>query len=94
MLILCLESYTTETYDLSIYRFLFTGRMPSLQTIIVNEPDGIILFKSLIPHENLRYIDITLETIDDLYILLDGLVPNVEKMFIQISQSRVLCKYQ
>ncbi|CAF1034243.1 unnamed protein product [Rotaria sordida] len=64
--------------------------MPSLQTIIVNEPDGITLFKILIPHENLRYIDIVVETIDDLYVLLDGLVPNVEKMIIQLSQPRIL----
>ncbi|CAF3016374.1 unnamed protein product [Rotaria sp. Silwood2] len=83
----------TKSYDVSVYRFLFTRRIPSLQTIIVNEPDGITLFKTLIPHENLRYIDITVETIDDLYVLLDGLVPNVEKMIIQISQSRILCKF-
>ncbi|CAF3975810.1 unnamed protein product [Rotaria sordida] len=67
----------TEIYDVSVYRFLFTRRMSSLQTIIVNEPDGITLFKTLMPHENLR-------------ILILQLVPNVEKMIIQISQSRIL----
>ncbi|CAF4008480.1 unnamed protein product [Rotaria sordida] len=46
----------TEIYDVSVYRFLFTRRMSSLQTIIVNEPDGITLFKTLMPHENLRIL--------------------------------------
>ncbi|CAF5048400.1 unnamed protein product, partial [Rotaria sp. Silwood1] len=74
ILILCLAWPVTQTND----------------TIIVNEFDGITLFKTLIPHENLRYIDITVETIDDLYVLLDGLVPNVEKMIIQLSQPCIL----
>ncbi|CAF3712359.1 unnamed protein product [Rotaria sp. Silwood1] len=89
---LTLIDYSSE--DLDIIEIYYTDMIQlqylHITTIIVNESDGITLFKKLIPHENLRYIDITVETIDDLYVLLDGLVPNVEKMIIQLSQPRIL----
>ncbi|CAF5033123.1 unnamed protein product, partial [Rotaria sp. Silwood1] len=36
------------------------------------------------------HVDLVLETIDDLYLLLGGLLPNIEKMFIQLRRSRIL----
>ncbi|CAF4481618.1 unnamed protein product, partial [Rotaria sp. Silwood2] len=71
--------------DASINRFLFSRRrMSSLNKVTIRISDGLILYKTLIPHQSLRYIDLVLQTINDLYILLDELVPNVEEMIIQI----------
>ncbi len=52
-----------------------------------------MLYKTLIPNESVTHIDLVLENIDDLYVLLNGLVPNVEKVLIHLRQSRILCKY-
>jgi hypothetical protein len=56
-------------------------------------PVGLTLFKTLLANHSLQNIDLVLETIDDLYVLLDGLLPNLEKLIIQLRQSRILCKY-
>ncbi|CAF1218090.1 unnamed protein product [Rotaria sordida] len=79
-----------ESCDTTINQFLFSTQMSSLHEIIIHIPDGLILHESLVPNESLRHIDIVLQTIDDLYILLDGLVPNVEKLIIRIRYSRRL----
>ncbi|CAF3302282.1 unnamed protein product, partial [Rotaria sp. Silwood2] len=77
--------------DASINRLVFgRRRMYSLHKLIIDFSDGLELYKRLIPHKSLRYIDLVLKTIDDLYILLDGLVPNIEKMIIQLHHSRKL----
>jgi hypothetical protein len=56
-------------------------------------PVGLTLYKTLSANHSLQNIDLVLETIDDLYVLLDGLIPNIEKIIIQLRQSRILCKY-
>ena len=81
-----------NTCEDSINRLLFTGQVCALRTIIHDFSNGLVLKKALQPHQMLRHIDIVLRTIDDLYILLDGLVPNVEKMIIQLHKSRVLSR--
>ncbi|CAF3081467.1 unnamed protein product [Rotaria sp. Silwood2] len=76
--------------NVSINQFLFDKILPSLNTVSIELNDGLILNKSLVSHHNLRHINLNLQTIDDLYILLDGLVPNAQTMIIKICQSRIL----
>jgi len=80
-----------ETCTVSINQFLFDGQIPSIDTVYIKTNHGLILNKVWISHNNLRNIHLVLQTIDDLYILLDGLIPNVEMMIIQLCQSRILC---
>jgi len=77
-------------HDLSMNKFLFNKPMPCLHTVCIEIPDGLKLSKSLTSHQILRNVNLILQTIDDLYVLLDGLVPNVQKMIIQLCQSRLL----
>ncbi|CAF5096055.1 unnamed protein product, partial [Rotaria magnacalcarata] len=44
----------------------------------------------LAAHEGLQYVDLVLKMIDDLFVLLGGLVPNVQTMIIKLQQSRLL----
>ncbi|CAF3546761.1 unnamed protein product [Rotaria sp. Silwood1] len=67
-------------------------QMSSLQQVIIDVPDGLVLHKTLIPNQYLKNIDLVLETIDDLYVLLSGLVPNIEKITIQLHRSRILAR--
>ncbi|CAF1587533.1 unnamed protein product [Rotaria sp. Silwood1] len=76
--------------DIIINRLLFSGQMCTLHTIKIELNNGLSLYKCLIPHQSLRHVQIILRTIDDLYILLNGLIPNVETMIVQLSQSRIL----
>ncbi|CAF2028335.1 unnamed protein product [Rotaria magnacalcarata] len=82
------------TVDKPVNKLLFDKKTIFFKTALVGVGDGLILSKSLIPHENVRNINLTLQTIDDLYIyiLLDGLVPSVEKMTIHLRQRIILSK--
>ncbi|CAF1455040.1 unnamed protein product [Rotaria sordida] len=83
-----------ESCDGSIGRILFNNKLSSLRTIKIELLSGLSLYQSLISHENLRHIEIILKTIDDLYILLDGLIPNVQLLIIHLTQTRILtCHY-
>jgi hypothetical protein len=64
--------------------------MSSLHTVTLQSFDGLSLYNSLKPHQNLRYINISLQTIDDLFILLNGLIPNVQTLIVQLCQRRIL----
>ena len=70
---------------------MFDGLMSFVHTIYCEMNDGLVLKNSLMSHQNLRNVNLVLQTIDDLYILLDGLVPNVQTMIIQLCQPRILC---
>ncbi len=78
---------------MTILRFLFGRSISCLREIGIDVPNGVMLYKSLTPNESIKNIDLVLETVDDLYVLLDGLVPNVEKLVIHLRQPRRLCKY-
>src|SRR5262249_26256277 len=73
-----------------VIQLLFEERIDSIENISIEIHNGLILMKSLIPNENLRNISLVLQTIDDLYVLLDGLVPNVEILVIELCQQRIL----
>ncbi|CAF3374204.1 unnamed protein product [Rotaria sp. Silwood2] len=78
----------------SISRFLFVRRqMYSLPKPIINISGELKLYKTLITHQSLCYIDLVGQTIDDLYVLLDGLVSNIEKVIIEIHPSQKLWKF-
>jgi hypothetical protein len=64
--------------------------MTHLHTIIIQPFYGLSLYKCLIPHQNLRHVNIYLQTIDDLFLLLNGLIPNVQTMIVYLRQSRIL----
>ncbi len=76
----------------SINQIIFDGKMFSIQTLFLEINNGLSLNKSLISHQNLRNVNLHLQTIDDLFILLDGLIPNVQIMIIQLYKKRILCK--
>ncbi len=67
---------------LSINQLLFDKKINSINNIYIEINNGLVLNNSLISNQNLRNVYLFLPTIDDLYILLDGLVPNVETMII------------
>ncbi|CAF1285981.1 unnamed protein product [Adineta steineri] len=91
-----LDFLLDDSCDATINQFLFGTQISSLHEVIIHTPDGLMLRNSLVPNESLRHIDIALLSIDDLYILLDGLVPNVEKLIIQLLDSQRLpgCYYK
>ncbi|CAF3090638.1 unnamed protein product [Rotaria sp. Silwood2] len=66
---------------------LFNGQMSSINTVSLEINNGLVLTTRLICHGNLRNVNLFLQTIDDLYVLLDELVPNIQTMFIQLCQS-------
>ncbi|CAF4225049.1 unnamed protein product [Rotaria sp. Silwood2] len=68
---------------------LFTGQMCTLHTVTLESLNGLSLYRYLKPHQGLRHFNIILQTIDDLYILLNGLVPNIETLMVQLRQSRL-----
>jgi len=87
----CSDIDLIQPCHLSINQLLFDKKMNSISSnIYIEINDGLILSNSLIPNQNLRIVNLILPTIDDLYILLDGLVPNVETMIIQLCQQRIL----
>ena len=65
-----------EKMDLN--QFLFNEKYRSIKQMSLEIHCIFCLTKSLISHENLRNVDLIFQTIDDLFILLDGLIPNVE----------------
>ncbi|CAF4640001.1 unnamed protein product, partial [Rotaria sp. Silwood2] len=79
-----------EPCDGSIGRILFNKKLLSLHTIKIELLYGLSLYHSLRSHENLRHVEIILRTIDDLYILLDGLIPNVQSLIVHLTQTRIL----
>ena len=79
--------------DSIINLLLFSGLLCTLHTIKIEQYDGLSLYNCLSPHQTLRHVHIILLTIDDLYILLNGLIPNVETMIVQLRQSRILSEY-
>lgn len=79
--------------DTTIYHLLFEKQINSLQTIIIKPSYGFSLYKSLIPNQNIRHIEILLRTIDDLYVLLSGIVPNVKTIIVKLRQTRLLSKF-
>jgi hypothetical protein len=77
----------------SIIRLLFEKEINSLEKLLIQPIDGISLCQSLIPNRNIRNINIYLQTIDDLFILLNGILPNVQIMIVRLCQKRILSKY-
>jgi len=81
-----------ESCNILMNQFLFNNKISSIHTISYEIYNGLLLNSSLISIENLRNINLTLQTIDDLYILLAGLVPLTQTMSITLCQARVPCK--
>jgi len=78
-----------KTCNVLINQLLFNGNLPSIHTICYETYNGLFLNNSLISHINLRHVHLALATIDDLYILLNGLIPNVQTLIIELCQSRI-----
>ncbi|CAF3394730.1 unnamed protein product, partial [Rotaria sp. Silwood2] len=83
-------TYDRESVNLFINQFLFKKPIYSLQKFIFQSIDGLALYKTLTSNQNLQHINITLQTIDDLYLLLDGLIPNIKTIIVQLCQTRLL----
>lgn len=77
---------------MNLNQFLFDEKFRSLKRIFLEIDCGFNLNKSLIVHEHLRNVDLILQTIDDLFILLDGLIPNVEIIIIRLCLKKLFLK--
>ncbi|CAM4772154.1 unnamed protein product [Rotaria magnacalcarata] len=84
--------YTTEFSSRGnrLFRLLSSGKRRALRSVTIRKSNGFILRKALAAHEGRQYVDLVLQTIDDLFVLLGGLVPNVQTMIIKLQQSRLL----
>ncbi|CAF2143113.1 unnamed protein product [Rotaria magnacalcarata] len=84
--------YTTEFSPRGnrLFRLQSSGKRRALRPVTIRKPNGFILRKALAAHEGLQYVDLVLKMIDDLFVLLGGLVPNVQTMIIKLQQSRLL----
>ena len=60
-----------------------------LTTLELITNDGLILNKPLPPNINLKYLTISLQNVNDLYVLLDGLVPNLIVLYVTLCQSDI-----
>jgi hypothetical protein len=80
------------TIHSSIIRLLFEKEINSLEKLVIQPINGISLCQSLIPNKNIRNINIYLQTIDDLFILLNGILPNIQIMIVRLCQKRLLSK--
>jgi hypothetical protein len=85
-------NYLQTCNNLLINQLLFNEKLSSIHTMYYQIYNGLLLSKPLISHHHLRNINLVLQTIDDFYILLDGLVPNIQTMIIKLCQSRIRCK--
>ncbi|CAF1178595.1 unnamed protein product [Rotaria sordida] len=79
-----------KTCHILFNQLLFNEKqISSIHTIDYKIYNGLLLNKSLKSHDNLRSVNLVLQTIDDLYILLNGLVPNVQMMIIKLCRSTI-----
>jgi hypothetical protein len=84
-------SYFWPSYS-SIIRLLFEKKINSFEKLVIQPINGISLYQSLTPNIHMIYINIYLQTIDDLFILLNGILPNVKIMIVRLCQKRLLSK--
>jgi hypothetical protein len=75
----------------NLRNLLFDNNLNSLTELAVSIREGIVLDKQQRPKLNLKRLTITLQTVDDLFILFDGLTPNLIFLNVTIRQSTV-CK--
>ncbi|CAF1258387.1 unnamed protein product [Rotaria sp. Silwood1] len=80
--------------DIPFNKLLFAGRMCTLHIVIFETFYGLSLYKTLKPHQSLRHFNIVLQKIDDLYILISGLVPNIETLIVQLRESGLSTRYR
>jgi hypothetical protein len=53
---------------------------------------GLMLYKSIKVNKIICHIHVALETIDDVHLLLGGLIPNVKTMIVYVRRARLLSK--
>jgi hypothetical protein len=73
--------------DLTYFIFYNSFNMLSELYLIIN--DGLILSKQLPPNRNLKYLTVILQTVNDLYVLLDGLMPNLIVLNVTLCKSDI-----
>ena len=81
---LVMDSLISETFLPSIF-----NSFPTLIQLELTVNNGIVLDKQLLPNHYLTHLLISLQTIDDLYVLLDGCVPNLHALRVALCQSNV-----
>jgi len=70
---------------------IFNNSFLMLTKLELTMNNGIILDKQLCPNEHLKQLTISLHNINDLYVLFDGLMPNLTILNVTLCQSNV-CK--
>ncbi|CAF4388916.1 unnamed protein product, partial [Adineta steineri] len=78
-----------KTCNRLVNEFLFEENLVSIHTIHYEIYHGLSLTYALKRHINLRHVHLVLATIDDLYILLNGLIPNVQILIIELFQTKI-----
>jgi hypothetical protein len=73
--------------ELNYFIFYKSFKMLTNLALIIN--DGLILGKHLPPNENLKYLNIPLQNVNDLYVLLDGLMPNLIVLYVTLCESDI-----
>ena len=51
--------------------------------------EGLVLGKFIRPNQNLKYLTLRLQNVNDLYVLLDGLVPNLVDLNVSLNESHM-----
>lgn len=82
------EQIDYETIGL-LRNLIFDHGCSSLTVINFSTVDGIILDKRLHPNKYLKQMTISLQKIDDLLVLLDGLVPNIQILNVTLCKSQI-----
>ena len=95
LLSLCLvQSVSDNQYSMAyathqlLCRLIFGTKFTELIDIALMTNEGVILNKQLCPNKLLKRLTILLRTIDDLLVLLDGLVPNLTELHITLCTTR------
>ncbi|CAF1222920.1 unnamed protein product [Adineta steineri] len=78
-----------KTCNRLVNEFLFEENLVSIHTIHYEIYHGLSLTYALKRHINLRHVHLVLATVDDLYILLNGLIPNVQILIIELFQTKI-----
>lgn len=79
-----LNGMMNETFYQSIF-----NSIPTLTELDLMTSEGIMLHKQLYPNYSLTRLCISLHDVNDLYVLLDGLVPNLHLLYVVLCEANV-----
>lgn len=81
------QLYTSYSVLEGLISLIFYNPCNRLIELSLITNDGLILSKHLPPNRNLRELTVVLHDMNDLYVLLDGLMPNLVNLNVTVSES-------